>query len=142
MNDLHPFLVHFPVALLTVALFFEAAGILLKRDDFARTAWWTQVVGTLGAYAAILSGLMAEKTLKVNGALKEVLEMHKQLAFLIAAVFSVLALWRIGTRGALPVRNRVLYLAAFLTGAVLLWIGAWYGGELVFRYGAGSQPVP
>jgi uncharacterized membrane protein len=140
--DLHPFAVHFPVALLAVSLAFELTGIYTKREDFSRTAWWVQIVGTAGALAAVGTGLLAQSRQTFGGEARAMLESHQQSAFAIAALFVFLLLWRISAKGRVPSSHTIPYMLLFVAGVLLLLAGAWYGGELVFRFGAGARTLP
>ena len=139
--DLHPFVVHFPVALLVVSLAFELAGIYTKREDFSRTAWRVQILGTAGALTAVATGLLAQSRQTFAGEAREILESHQQIAFAIAALFVFLLLWRISANGRVPSSRRMMYMLLFAAGVLLLLAGAWYGGELVYRYGAGVRTL-
>jgi uncharacterized membrane protein len=135
MTSVHPFLVHFPVALLTVAVALEILAIATGRDDFSRAGWWNQLAGSVGLVAAVVSGLFAEKAARIGLDAAGTFETHQQVAFAASALFALLLLWRLGARTRIPPKHRLLYLALFAAGVLLLLTGAWYGGELVFRFG-------
>ena len=139
MPNLHPLLVHFPIALLTVGLAFDLIGLLLRREEFSRTGWWTQLAGTLGVISAVTTGLLAEKSVVIPAAARGSFESHEQIGFVVISVFAALLLWRIASRTHIPERHRMAFLALFLGGLILIWVGAWYGGEMVYRFGVGIQ---
>ncbi|HWW66640.1 MAG TPA: DUF2231 domain-containing protein, partial [Solirubrobacterales bacterium] len=56
----HALVVSFPVALLTMAVLFELASLVLKRDGLRRVGFALLLVGALAAGAAVLIGLQAE----------------------------------------------------------------------------------
>ena len=60
MESLHPLVVHFPIALLLSAVGLELLALLLKRPALHRISLWNLCLGTLGAAAAVLTGLRAE----------------------------------------------------------------------------------
>jgi uncharacterized membrane protein len=137
MPNIHPFLVHFPVALLTTALAFDFLGVLLSRDELTRVGWWTQLLGTIGIAAAVVSGLAAKSQALIPPQASATFDTHQQIAFLSAGAFTALLLWRVGMRRKIDPSRRRLYLALFVAALACLWAGAWYGGELVFRFGIG-----
>lgn len=139
MSNIHPLLVHIPIALLSMSFLFDCLSLLLKRQEFERTAWWTMLVGTIGLAASVVSGLLAEQSVTIQELAREHFETHQQIAFVIAGLYSVLLLWRIGCKTELPKQKEWFFVGISLFGVVLLWIGAWYGGELVFRFGVGVQ---
>ena len=61
MPPLHPFFVHFPVALLTVGFFADVCSVVLRRASVAqKVGWWNLIAGTAGLIAAVISGLVAK----------------------------------------------------------------------------------
>jgi uncharacterized membrane protein len=141
MPNLHPFLVHFPVALLTVSVLFDTFSILLQKDDLSRSGWWTLVAGAVGLVGAVVSGLAAKGQLIIPDGAVDLFEAHESIAFLLSADFLFLLLWRIGNKTSLPAGalRRGLYFFLAFGGTALLWVGAWYGGEMVFRHGVGVR---
>jgi uncharacterized membrane protein len=142
MPNIHPFLVHFPVALLTTALTFDILGILLGREELSRVGWWAQLVGTIGIATAVASGLVAKSQAFIPPAAAETFDIHQQFAFLTAGAFAALFLWRIAMRSRIAPTRRFLFLALYTVALACLWVGAWYGGELVFRFGIGFTLPP
>ena len=49
----------------------------------------------------------------------------------------VLLLWRIGAKTEVPLRTRTPYFFLFALGVVLLMVGSWAGGVLVFEHEVG-----
>ena len=138
MPNLHPFLTHFPIALFTATLVFDGISILVKNHSFERIGWWTMLLGTLGLVGSIITGLLAKGSIHISPPSSAVLEMHEQIAFVIAAIATCSLLWRISARTHLPQR-RAIYFMVITALVVFTWVGAWYGGELVYRYGVGVQ---
>lgn len=139
MPNIHPLFVHLPIALLTISFIFDLLGHLRKQNEFERTAWWTLLGGMIGLIGTISTGLIAEHSVVISEAAREHFQMHEQTAFAVGGMYSILFLWRIASRTQLPKSRETMYLALSFLGVVLLWIGAWYGGELVFRFGVGVQ---
>ena len=79
--DLHPFFAHFPAALLTVSLLFEAFALFMNKGDLERA----------------------------------------------------------GRKSRLPQNQQLPFVILFAVGVVVMLVGAFLGGELVYRYGAGLQ---
>jgi uncharacterized membrane protein len=142
MPNIHPFLVHFPVALLTTALAFDLLGMFLARQELEKAGWWAQLVGSVGIAAAVISGLVAKSEAVISTQAAGTFEIHQQIAFVSAGAFTALLLWRVGMRTRIEPRRRALYLALFVAALTCLWIGAWYGGELVYRFGIGFSTRP
>jgi len=139
MPNIHPLFTHFPIALLSSCLIFDFIGILGKNEQLHRIGWWMQFSGTIGLMATVLSGLFAEATVSIPETARSTFEAHEQIAFVVVASATVLLLWRVSSRMLLPSRMRTLYLLAFAVTVLLMWIGAWYGGELIYTFGVGVQ---
>jgi len=137
MPNIHPLVVHFPIALLTMALVFDLLGAYSEKREFERVGWWGMVAGVLGLAAAILSGLRAESAMEMEQSVIGTFEQHEQTAFVVAGIFCGLLFWRMGTGTLLPQRFRTIFLSLYLFGTLLMWLGAWYGGILVYHYGLG-----
>jgi uncharacterized membrane protein len=137
MTNIHPFLVHFPIALLTFAMIVEVLALVRGREEWSRVGWWSQVGGTVGIVLAVVSGLRAEGSVVISATAQDAFASHESLAFISTAAFAALLLWRIGTRTRIPAPYRGVYLTCLVGAVVLLWIVGLYGGELVFRYGTG-----
>jgi uncharacterized membrane protein len=135
----HPFIVHFPIALLLVALLLEVIALLWRNPEFSRAGWWNQIAGTLGLALAVASGLLGRTTVRIAEDARELFERHEQIAFAATALFAVLLFWRIASRGQIPLRPPWLFLLCFAAGVALLLTGAFYGGEIVYRYGVGVR---
>ena len=142
MPNVHPMLVHLPIAILLVAYIFDQLSTILKKEELERVGWWTQLAGAVGLAATVVSGLLAEASIVIPEAAHEYLEIHEQLAFVAAGTFVTLFLWRISCKTKLPSRYRVVYLGLFAGGVIVIWIGAWFGGEMVYRYGVGVSLTP
>ena len=139
MPNIHPTIVHFPIALLIVAFFFDASGVVLKKVELTRVGWWCQSVGTVFLVAAVATGLFARDSIVVDSVALQTLEAHEQFAFLSSSAFIVLLFWRVGLKTRLPTRMRFLFWGLYVLGVSAIVLGAWYGGEMVFRFGLGVK---
>lgn len=92
--NLHPALVHFPIALLTVYAMFELA----RLPFITRTTWWFPLKSALvilGAAAAIptyFTGWIQERAAAEVGEVPKLLATHGDFALYTVIVFAVLAL--------------------------------------------------
>jgi uncharacterized membrane protein len=94
LAELHPIIVHFPIALLIVSVACDFAAVFLRRAGLTTTATWTLVFGVPGAAAALLSGWLSEHD--VSAALAgSVLHLHKVCAVLTTVLFGTLLALRL-----------------------------------------------
>ena len=134
---LHAMFNDLPAALLIVAVVFEALYVLSKKDGFRYASFWTLIAGTIGAAAAVLSGLQAEESIEHGTAIHEIMERHETLAFITLGVFAVLAGWRLVRERKMKMPERQVALVLGLVGAGVLYTTSKLGGELVFSHAAG-----
>lgn len=148
-TELHPLVIHFPIALLLVAPLFIIAGIIAnpqKGRSFLTAALVLMLLGTAGAFLAIATGEAAGEAAERTPAVSAVLERHEDLAEMTRIVFTVLTLLfaailflpRLLKREPSGVTARVLPLAFLLfysAGAVILVNTAHNGGRLVHELG-------
>ncbi|MFZ5877383.1 MAG: DUF2231 domain-containing protein [Nitrospirota bacterium] len=142
-HPLHPIIVHFPIALLSTAMFFEVLERAMKRDVLREAATWLLGLGFLGALAATASGILAEEAAEEAGVPERAIETHELFAFATLAVFAtLLAIRWLQKKRRLPEFPGV-FLAIGLVGVALIGLTGYFGGDLVYRYGAGvERPAP
>lgn len=94
--DFHPFVVHFPVALLVVYSILEIFLVGRKNPDFWNSFKdWILAIGLAGAFLSLLTGSIAEEGLIVKS---NIVEAHEAVAQLTTAIFSFLLVARISLR--------------------------------------------
>lgn len=143
IGSLHPLVIHFPIALLISALAFDLVGVLWRRSAFTSAGLYAQTLGALGAAAAVLTGNQAEEAVEAIPGIESLLELHERLGqvTLWVAVAAVALRWYLTRRQPLNVPLRGLMLAISLGLALLVGFGGFYGGKLVYEFGAGVEPV-
>ena len=139
MESVHPLVVHFPIALLLSALLLDGAALALKRPPLHRIALWNVCLGTLGAAAAVLTGLQAEDIAKHSFEIWQVLELHKRLGITTLILGIMMSGLRLATRDRLTPRVRLVSLVVMAAMASTLTWGASLGGRLVYEFGVGGQ---
>lgn len=139
MPNLHPFLVHFPIALYLTGLFLDLLGVVRRDPAPVRAGWYLLVASCIACLMAVGSGLLAKGDVDVHGPALESLGLHEQLAFATSAAVGLLFYWRLRSRGDLPASRRSLYLLAALLTAGLMVSTGLLGGILVFEHGIGVR---
>lgn len=134
---LHALLNDLPAALLVVAVLFDLAGWLLRRESLRWAGVWTLWAGVLGGWAAVVSGKLAEGALEHGEAIHDILEQHERQAFVTMGIFTVVLVWKMARRFSLPPAEEWVTRALSLLGVVgIFWVGA-IGGKLMFEHAAG-----
>jgi len=142
LAHIHPMLVHFPLALLPVALASQA--IALWRDDnlfgrscVAQSAFWLYVLSALGAISAAIFGDMAFDIARESGVSTNLMEGHEELgmlsAWLLSGITVVFAFFYRKQVGSRPLA--ITFFIAGISVLALVLITAWHGGQLVYEHG-------
>lgn len=155
-SELHPIVIHFPIALLLVAPLFIVAGIVMdpqRGRPFLVTALSLMVLGTVGTVLAVATGEAAAEVTHRTAAMSAVLERHQELAEttrdifgLLTVIFAtILFLPRFLNRETTTAVARILPLAFLLfygAGTVVLMNTAHNGGRLVHEFGIRALLAP
>ncbi|MDP3089848.1 MAG: DUF2231 domain-containing protein [Nitrospira sp.] len=142
MHPIHPMLVHFPIALLSAAVFFDLLGGKWRSEECRIASLYTLVLGLAGALAAVISGHMAEEAVEPSGVPESVLELHEGLGFATFWIFLGLLGWRVIMGLGFVRERRAVSVGLGLVGIVVLLAASYYGGSLVYDYGAGVAGYP
>jgi len=133
--NIHPMLVHFPLALWFAALLFEAWAVFRNSEDWHRTAARLLYLGTIAGIAAALTGLGAEKSVPAGTAMI-VVGIHKTLMLLTTSVAIGLCLFALIFRKNFTAAYRKYMLIGLVAMAILMTLGGDRGAQLVYQYGS------
>jgi uncharacterized membrane protein len=148
LSQLHPKIVHFPIALFIIYSLLEITGTLFKKDFFSKSAFLVLFLGILGAIAAVLTGNSAADTVQQLNKIKAVIPVESVSEHVDYANFT---LWYFA--GLLILRTIVvlkkkfsggikyLFVILSLAGVFLVYKTAELGGKLVYKYGAGTEMI-
>ncbi len=141
MQNIHPMFVHFPLALLSVGLLFDALGYFLKKQSLSYAGWWCFSLGVVSAIVTVFTGMQAHDTVSVGKEAHEIMEQHEHFQTYSTIVFVGLLIWRSITWKAVPRLPIVYFIVTAIAVAAILY-GAHYGGRLVYEYGVGTAVQP
>jgi uncharacterized membrane protein len=139
--ELHPAIVHFPIALLTVAAFFAVISLVSKKELFKALAFWNLLLGVIGAITAVLTGLMEERTLVHNVAIHKILEKHEMNGILILVLSFTLLTWYLVRKNKFRKNEYILWVLFLVISAAMTFYQGYLGGKMVFGEGAGVKPM-
>ena len=144
--NIHPMIVHFPIAFIVGAIGADLLSLVFRRWTWLRPATVAlYVIGGASAVFTYFTGTWAADTVSIPTGAQSVLTDHSNLAWWTMWFFGAYALVRLGAHLWPKTRNRVvvqgLLFAVALGGSYLLYQTGDHGAEMVYRYGVGvSQP--
>ena|SRR5207248_2898040 len=131
----HGGLTHLPIALIFAATFFDMLGFFCrrsgKRRDFKAIGYWLVIVGALGSFGAVFSGLALSKW-TIGG--KGTLLRHHLFVWPAFALIVGLATWRFLVGRAPSRRALALYLVTMVAGCVCVGAAGFFGGEMLLGH--------
>ncbi|MCS6966443.1 MAG: hypothetical protein NZ473_06725 [Candidatus Kapabacteria bacterium] len=136
MLPIHPALVHFPIAFLSLA---AVLRLWLLRSNAtwvhatARLCLW---LGTVSLGAAVLSG-QATLPSAVPAEAAVTLELHRQFGFALLLWYGGLSLWELVRMNTILPGERFALAFAHIAGTTVLFLTAFLGGRLVYEFGIG-----
>ena len=143
MANIHPMLVHFPIAFLNAFLLMELLAFALKRDDLKVVATWMLVLGTLGAAAAVTAGLWAASTVGHGSEeVHAIMKRHGDYGIAVLALALTLTTLRALYRWKLPRKLQLISLLLALVMVGTMAFGVDLGGLMVYKHGVAVAAVP
>jgi uncharacterized membrane protein len=148
-NEIHPVIVHFPIALLLIAPVFVLLGALLpgtRGRTFLSAALLLMSGGVIGTTLARLTGSLSRSP-ELDTSARQVLENHAEtsdvtsILFLVLTVAFALTLWTIWYRQLKHSRTLqrtlpLVFLVFYSAGVVLLLRTADLGMRLTHEFGS------
>jgi uncharacterized membrane protein len=134
MLNIHPLLVHFPIAFWLGALLFEALAIWRSNNEFHRTAVRLLNVGTICAYAAAFTGWLAQSSVEPSIEIQRVFDIHETLMLIATSFATALAIYCFAKRAAYAAGSRRIFLIGLIALAILTIVGTDRGAQLVYQY--------
>lgn len=144
--NLHPAVVHFPIALTMVAFILGLAARLFRQSasstSLAAAGYYVLILAALSAVAAVGFGWLAfNSTMNHDDAGHAAMLLHRAWAIPTAVGLVLVAIWHsLKSRQVSPMSIPVLVCLAGLSMSVATT--AWLGGEVVYRHGIGVLSLP
>lgn len=141
MLDIHPFVVHFAIALLAVSVLFDVVAVATDRPHLQVAGWWNLFLGFFAALFAVITGLYAKNSAFISPNTQTLLSYHQYLGITTAIIFTGLFIWRSGMKRKIQRKWQGLYLTVAVLGVVLLLTVGLLGGQMVYEHGANVDAV-
>jgi uncharacterized membrane protein len=149
LQNIHPLVVHFPIAFLSGAVLLYFLSVVFHRygrgDGLQRSGFVVLVLGTLSALVAVTTGLYAEGGVMVARSVRSaLLEPHEQWMMATTALSAILTGWAFWRRP-MPQKGKTVFLILLVVMMAVLAKGGDYGARMVYEYNAGGsacgQPI-
>jgi uncharacterized membrane protein len=130
-SRLHGGATHFPIALVLGAALFDTLGFVVpsaKGGEFRVMGYWLMILGALGSFGAVFSGLALSKW--VIGGTGLVLR-HHLFVWPAFALIVALGTWRYLVGRDPSRRALLLYLLTMFACCALIVAAGFFGGELL-----------
>lgn len=141
MPPVHPALVHYPIALMTLSVVADLFGRLYESPSLRAAGWWGLAGAAAGAALALVAGLFDMSREKIGREAHRRVHTHMKVGFVLFTLIAGLTVWRwlIYTDSTYGLGWGYLATAAAVLG--LTFFQGWLGGELVFADGVGVAPT-
>jgi len=142
LAELHPKVVHFPIALLITYVALELIGIVFKKEFYQKAAHLLLFLGVIGAFFAVLTGNQAHSAYKYwSESSSELFNEHQTFANLTVWYFTGMLVFRtyLIVKKKFSSFYKYIILALALFGCYLIYQTAEYGGDLNKKFGVGTE---
>ena len=141
----HPALVHLPIAFVLLSVAADLAARWTRseprRAAFRTVGFWSLIAGLVGGALTIAAGYLDMDRAALTPETQELVELHETIGWILEISLVILSAWRwlIWHRGQMTINTGYLVAAVLVLGVTMFQ--GWYGGEMVYAYGAGVAPT-
>ena len=134
MPEIHPLVVHFPIALLSSAIFFDFIYILSGRNELSKTGSWVLFLGLVSAVVGMATGIWDDRLFGHLGAVTPLWINHGWVQIFSSFIFICLFSWRTKCPNILNITpSKWGYLFIGTLAVAILFYGGHLGAKLAGR---------
>jgi len=141
MPNIHPLIVHFPIAFLFAFFFVDLCGTLFKSVRLRTSASTLLYLGIISVIGAVAAGLHAATTVPHDEVTHAIMEEHEHFGLTVAFLSIALGIWRIISAENLKGLVNFLHLSIALVILIIMTIGVDLGGLMVYKHGVGVKKI-
>ncbi|KAF3977224.1 MAG: DUF2231 domain-containing protein [Methylococcales symbiont of Iophon sp. n. MRB-2018] len=141
IENIHPLIVHFPIAFLLTYFVIDLLASLLKKPAWHQFSTGLLYLGTIAAGAAVAAGLAAKGSVQHGGNVHAIMEKHEIIGISILSLAVFLSLWRILSHGMIEGISKILNLSCSALLVLLIILGADLGSLMVYKHGVAVEAV-
>lgn len=136
LHEIHPSLVHYPIALVPLSVGLDLVGTATKSAQLLEFGKLTMPIAAGAAGLAGVSGIVAQEEVRLTDEAARLLKWHRNINIAATTTAAGMAIYRVG-----QVKPGMPYLAAGvgLIGAYM--VSAYLGGKMVYHKGVGIAPA-
>ena len=142
MDNIHPLLVHFPIAFLSAFFALDLIGTLAKKPHWRDVAAWFLYFGTVSALFTVIAGFIAADSVAHGQNVHDIMEDHEHIGITILSLAAVLSAWRLKGGSLIQGGANGLFLGLSALLCLLILLGADLGGFMVYQYGVAVKTAP
>lgn len=140
MSNVHPLVVHFPIAFLFSFFLLDVLGSVLKKPKWREVAAYFLYAGAIGAVLTVIAGFMAAYSLPHTATVHGLMLKHQYLGMSVMLVAIALAVWRYKAADITGGAQHFFVVLSFVMCVLLVFAGD-LGGFMVYGYGAAVNPT-
>ncbi len=141
LANIHPLIVHFPIAFLIAFFVIDLIGAMVNSDQWRKLASGLLYLGAISAAAAVAAGLNAEGTIEHGKNVHLIMERHEFLGISILCLSVFLSLWRLLSGGIVRGVANLFFMMFSVLLTILILLGADLGGMMVYKHGVAVEAV-
>lgn len=136
LQEIHPSVVHFPIAVLPIAIGADLLGKLTGSRSLSEVGRVLMPVAAVGAAVSAATGLIAQQEVNATGTAADILVTHRNINASLTVITALMAARRWSQD-----EPSNAYLALGLAGLGALSYSAYLGGKMVYEHGVGVKPA-
>lgn len=141
LANIHPLLVHFPIAFLSAFFVVDVVGTLARKPQWRSVASWFLYFGTVAAVFTVTAGFIAAATVPHGHNVHEIMTYHEYFGVTVLSLALLLSAWRTKSGVSMGAGANVFFLMLSALLCVFMALGADLGGLMVYKYGVAVQAV-
>ncbi len=141
IENVHPLLVHFPIALLSVFFLLDLIACLAKKPHWRDVASYFLYFGAVGATFTVIAGFQAAYSVIHSEVVHEIMLRHQHFGLSVLTLSVILSVWRLKSGAAITGGANYFFLLLAGLMCMLMMLGADLGGLMVYNYGTAVHAI-
>lgn len=136
MQEIHPSLVHYPIALVPLSVGLDLVGTATKNKKLLEFGKLTMPIAAAAAGLAGAAGLLAQEQVQLDQETARILKWHRNINITATSAAAALAFYRVTEK-----KPSTAYLAGGIGLIGAYMVSAYLGGKMVYGKGVGVSPA-